>query len=388
MNLLFTILMEYQPNEGGVQRSTYKLANHFAGSGFKVTVLCLTAGKNRVENGIRIRYLPSEKEYSETENRKAIKIHLRENNYDIIINQMGYDDLLTKILDEYRQSHCKIINAIRINPIHFLQHYREILRPKLHPYWLFNNPITWYAVEKIHKYKQKRTLKGVFDHCDKVVLLSDSFKKEVRLFYPGVKDEQLEAIPNPFLVPDGTFSNNNKENVILFVGRINIQQKRIDLLLEIWRSVKSKLPGWELWIVGDGPKREFLKSEIQKEDDQRVKYFGYQDPEPYYKKASILAFTSAYEGFGNVLIEGQSYGVVPVLFNSYAAASEIIEDQKNGFLIKPFEVEDYCQTIIELANNKKMRLKMAEEALQNAKRYDINEIGKKWISLFEQVRND
>lgn len=46
---------------------------------------------------------------------------------------------------------------------------------------------------------------------------------------------------------------------------------------------------------------------------------------------------SAFEGFGLVLVEAMSYGVVPMAFNSFSNCSDIIDDDKNGILVTPFQ---------------------------------------------------
>ena len=47
--------------------------------------------------------------------------------------------------------------------------------------------------------------------------------------------------------------------------------------------------------------------------------------------------TSIYEGFPMTLLECQSFGVVPLLYNSFSAAVDIIDDGINGYLISPYK---------------------------------------------------
>ena len=51
-----------------------------------------------------------------------------------------------------------------------------------------------------------------------------------------------------------------KKNELLFVGRVNITQKRVDILLEIWHKIFLNFPDWELNIVGDGEDLNYLKN--------------------------------------------------------------------------------------------------------------------------------
>lgn len=61
---------------------------------------------------------------------------------------------------------------------------------------------------------------------------------------------------------------------------------------------------------------------------ERVVFTGWQDPESFYRDASILCLTSDFEGWGMVLTEAMTFGAVPVAFNSYAAITDIIDDGK------------------------------------------------------------
>lgn len=58
------------------------------------------------------------------------------------------------------------------------------------------------------------------------------------------------AIPNPV-----SFNSNHctrsKEQEILYVGRIDFYQKKIDILLQIWKNIFNKYPDWKLTIVGE-----------------------------------------------------------------------------------------------------------------------------------------
>lgn len=64
--------------------------------------------------------------------------------------------------------------------------------------------------------------------------------------------------------------------------------------------------------MGDGPIRQTLEQKALKME--RVVFTGWQDPEPFYRDASILCLTSDFEAVGNGIdrshdIRGYSGGV-------------------------------------------------------------------------------
>ena len=177
----------------------------------------------------------------------------------------------------------------------------------------------------------------------------------------------------------------NKENIILYVGRLNIIQKRVDLLLQIWQKLHNKLPDWQFWVVGDGPEKEFMKNFCKENNLTNVKFFGKNKPDEFYKKAKIFHLTSAFEGFGNVLVEAQSYGCVPILFNSYSAALDIVTHNENGILISPFELDDYANATIDLINNSTKLNDLKVNAYTTVDRFSYESTYQKWEGLFKNI---
>jgi glycosyltransferase involved in cell wall biosynthesis len=224
----------------------------------------------------------------------------------------------------------------------------------------------------------------VFKLADRLILLSPGYKKEVEFFVKNYPKEKLIAFPNPFIINDQEDSC-HKENIVLYVGRINYQQKRTDLLVDIWEQAGKKLPEWELWVVGYGQLQESIEKSLRGKGIGNVRFWGFQNPEPYYKKAKIFVMTSAFEGFGNVLIEAQNHGAVPVLFNSYSAASDIINNGSDGFLISPFDTSGFAEKIVMLAKDAGLQDSMSKNAIRNATRFDIKTVGKLWLNLFEEL---
>ena len=77
-----------------------------------------------------------------------------------------------------------------------------------------------------------------------------------------------------------------------------------------------------------------MEEYIRRYDIQRVCFKGFQVSPPiqHYKEASIFLLTSDLEGFGLVVIESMSYGVVPVVYGSYEAIYDIIDNGKSGLI--------------------------------------------------------
>ncbi len=176
-----------------------------------------------------------------------------------------------------------------------------------------------------------------------------------------------------------------KKKQLLYVGRLDPYQKRVDRLITIWRHIYNDFKDWELVILGEGPQLNELKQMAS--GLERVTFAGRQNSEPYYRDASILCLTSDYEGWGMVLTEAMTFGTVPVLFNSYRAAPEIVHDGSIGMLVKPFSIRQYVEKLRILMNNADLRNKMALNAIEYVKRYDISNIANRWEKLFNRLKS-
>jgi glycosyltransferase involved in cell wall biosynthesis len=220
-------------------------------------------------------------------------------------------------------------------------------------------------------------------------MISEKFKPELFFLVPSLKkfDAKIFGIGNPFQRPKLDIATLEKENIVLFVGRLNISQKRVDLLMEIWKKLNKECPDWKFWVVGDGKSKKFMLDFCKENQLDRVTFFGKDNPNDYYKKAKIFHMTSAFEGFGNVLVEAQSYGCVPVLFNTYAAAEDIVTQNKNGILVKPLNVEEYIKQTMLLIDNPSKLNKLSTNAFESVSRFSYQETYKKWDAVFKNINS-
>ena len=215
------------------------------------------------------------------------------------------------------------------------------------------------------------------------ILLSPSFIPVAQKFSRVKSAEKFLSIPNPISIPlpDEDIS---REKEIIYVGRIEYNQKRTDRVVDIWKELESKYPDWKLTIVGDGDDREDLEKRIDGYGLKRVEITGFVDPIPYYKRASILLLTSEYEGFGLVIAEAMSHGVVPVVYNSFEVAKDLITDGHNGVLVdKPFSDSGFAGKIHGLIDKPDFLIELSENGRIVSAGYSIDRIANEWYQLMD-----
>ena len=145
---------------------------------------------------------------------------------------------------------------------------------------------------------------------------------------------------------------------ILFVGNL-IRGKGLQLLLKALKNINRD---YFLNVAGEGYIREKLEKYASKHD-LNVKFLGHIKKEKLselYKESSFVVMPSVFEPFGFVLLEAMSYKRPSIVFNA-GGTSEIISDNVNGFLIKPFKIKSLQKKIQYFLDNPETAKKMGIE---------------------------
>ncbi|SIO49068.1 glycosyltransferase family 4 protein [Chitinophaga niabensis] len=197
--------------------------------------------------------------------------------------------------------------------------------------------------------------------------------------------KNVHCIPNSLsFYPDLHASLDNK--VVLSVGR-HTAQKGFDMLIESWALVIKDHPDWQLKIIGDGP----LLSEHQALAAQKglANTISFQEPTRQiideYTKAGLYTMSSRFEAFPMVLLEAMACGLPCISFDCDTGPRDIISNNEDGFIIPPGNITLLAEGIKKMISDVPLRKKMGDLARKNIKRYDINIVGEKWISLFNEI---
>ncbi len=143
--------------------------------------------------------------------------------------------------------------------------------------------------------------------------------------------------------------------VILMASRLT-REKNIGLAIEAMTEIVKKYPKTGLIIVGDGPERNNLKSQISnlKINENIIIENWSDDLASYYKTADLFLLTSNYEGYGMAVVEAMAAGC-PVIMTDVGLANEILVDKKDGLVIPVGDKEKLIEAISNLIKNPDLR---------------------------------
>ncbi len=173
---------------------------------------------------------------------------------------------------------------------------------------------------------------------------------------------------------------------IISVGRL-VKVKNYDAVISIVNALLKD--GWTgTWdIYGDGPERTHLERLILENGLSDIVNLMGNSNSIYslYHQYSMLVLTSNYEGFPMVLLEGAASGLPLISFDIETGPNEIIIDEKNGYLLKPNDLDGMTKRIQELSNDDMLRKTMSNESINMANNFTIQQIVKKWRILFDEI---
>ena len=381
-NILFFASSPVLKNEGGVQRVSYTLANAFEDLGYSVFFICLQKKRDNIKYDKRQFFTC---DFGLNPN-TALDVFINKYGINVIINQAGIYPGITKIFKKLdTRSQFKLF-TVQHNCVKCLnERYREIvLGNKTSKLWkLLDKKLTWIVLKELSRLKYGNLFKQAIKTSDRFVLLSENFIEELHFF--GLRKQQVKAIaiPNPasFETQEKSIIA-KKENRIIYVGRLTHTQKRVDRLLEIWKQIHESYPNWKFDVVGDGSQKKTMQDFCHKHNLDRIYFHGYQDPRPFLERAKIFTMTSDFEGFGMVLIEAQSYGVVPVAFHCFSSINDIIVNNKTGLLINNFDIAEYSDNIDKLITDPNYLRQLSINGIDHSKSFEKNKIASRWITHF------
>lgn len=200
-----------------------------------------------------------------------------------------------------------------------------------------------------------------------------------------VKPHKIKCIPNSIIQNRSNHQETDNGKVVVAVGRLE-PQKNFSELIDIWEKIKKDTKkDWTLRIVGEGSEKNLLEKKIKKLGlQEEIKLVGHLEQQnEIYKKASIFAFTSVYEGFGLVLLEAMKYGLAIVSYDCPCGPSEILgKEGKFGILVEQGNVINFSQQLELLMNDDYLRRKLRENGKNRIKKYSPQSIGEMWNKIF------
>lgn len=235
-----------------------------------------------------------------------------------------------------------------------------------------------YLKSKIWRFLRRLT----YPYCDALSVLGSSDEIYYQKF---VKRVELLLNPCHFSTEIPLDSSFEKENLVLFVGRLDANKNPMMFLKAIAKLDQNIQKNYRFVVAGDGELRSMLEKK-SKEMHIGVEFLGrVENVKELYKRAKILCLCSFVEGLPTVLIESLYFNVCRISTLYHDGSKDLIEDNKDGILVECDNEEMLAKKIEWILQNEDFRLNLIQNAKKRCINFDINEIKKQWLKLIKEV---
>jgi glycosyltransferase involved in cell wall biosynthesis len=177
----------------------------------------------------------------------------------------------------------------------------------------------------------------------RILAISEAVRSE--LLAADLDAERIEVVPDGVEIPDPMSSEvraharerwglRADEAVIANVGALS-PEKGHELLIQAFAKLRQEIRNCRLLIAGEGRLRPQLERQTQDAGlGDAVIFCGFvADVDSVFCAGDLFAFPSLQEGAGTSLLRAMAFGL-PVLALARGGVTEIIEDGRNGILVK------------------------------------------------------
>jgi len=173
---------------------------------------------------------------------------------------------------------------------------------------------------------------------------------------------------------------------LIYVGRLEEEQKRISDLTHALCAAARQNPALDAWIVGEGRARADVERIIAAESPAvgRVRLLGRLDNDAIYdvlRQSHALVLLSDYEGLPVSVLEAMSVGVVPICLDLRSGIREAISPGVNGLIVTDRDA-DFLAAVRSLSADPILWARLSAAARQTvAREFSIEACADRWHEL-------
>ncbi|EAL3986308.1 glycosyltransferase family 4 protein [Campylobacter upsaliensis] len=241
----------------------------------------------------------------------------------------------------------------------------------------------------------------ICEHSNEAYLKSKFWRILRRLTYPyaqllsvlGSSDKafyekfvkKVVILNNPCHFSFNVKTHFQKENLVLFVGRLD-RNKNASMFIKAVATLRADLlTQYRFCIVGDGELRKNLENEARNLR-ARVEFLGkVEDMAGLYERAKVLCLCSFVEGLPTVLIEALYFDVCRISSAYYNGVKDLMADEKDGLIVPQSDEKALALALERVLSDEELRKNLVENARKRQKDYELSHIKKQWLDLIREL---
>jgi len=149
------------------------------------------------------------------------------------------------------------------------------------------------------------------------------------------------------------------------------------------KSIKDNL---KVLLCGSGPMLEELKKQVAELNlNEIVEFLGVRKDIPELMSVlDVYTLVSIYEGMPLSILEAIAAGK-PIVATNVLGINEVIKDGENGLLAESNNPESLANALTRMINDKELRIKIANNNLNERMKYSFSEMIKNYENLFKEL---
>jgi len=196
--------------------------------------------------------------------------------------------------------------------------------------------------------------------------------------------ESSTKLPTEFLSEPG-FTN------MLYAGNIGLAQEW-DLVLNLANEIRDE--SITIWIIGEGVKKEYLKTQIEKHNLSNIKLLPYQDRK-YMPAINLFADfhfiamdkSMEHDGFPSKVYSIMASGRPMVIVSSeYTPITSFLNETDTSLFVTDHSLSGFKNAVLKLARDKELRISMGSKGRKIIDQdYTKEKVINQYVSLFEKI---
>ena len=197
---------------------------------------------------------------------------------------------------------------------------------------------------------------------------------------------QSHKLPIRFGARIATVLSDIKDSILyLFVGRL-VKEKALEMLIDSFIKASRINKNIHLLIVGDG----YLFKKLKEKSiiTNKITLAGSLSGKSLldvYAIADVFILTSISEPWGLVINEAMASSLPIIVNKNVGCIKDLVKDGQNGFIVDIDKKNSTSQAILTLADNSKLRIKMANKSREIIKDWTLKneaiKLSKGWLRI-------
>lgn len=241
------------------------------------------------------------------------------------------------------------------------------------------------AQEHHHHNNDKKYIKVLskkYKNIDYLFALTKGLAKDYKKFLRRNNYTKIVVVPNMIMETNNVSKLTEKS--IISVGRLHPGKKIGELI-----TIYSKLENVDkFYIIGDGSLYTELKKHISDlKLNKKIILLGYKNKkeiEKYFMKSSVFVMASVTEGLPMVLLEAMNSGIPCVAYETDSGVNDIIDNNKNGYVIKNRNQNDFVNKLNNLLKDDKKLVNFSKESIKKSREFLSPSIVKIWDKIINK----